>query len=191
MGYYTSDELNYYYFMATQFAMSDRFFWPVPTNSPDNRLYGLAATSQGYVHSPGQLTAKTIFEELEDAGISWKVYYSDKDGSGNPATHMNNFWGFTKNHLDKIVPISQYFTDLNNDTLPQVAFIEAGTLSGRDEHPGTSRSIINHFRHADTSGCGICRQHHERIDAEQFMEKFRIHSRVGRRWRILRTFRRC
>jgi phospholipase C len=138
MGYYTSDELNYYYFMASQFAMSDRWFSPVPTDSPDNRLYGLAATSQGYVHNPGQLTAKTIFEELQNAGISWKVYYSDKQSDGEPATRMNNFWGFTKNHLDKIVPISQYFTDLQNNTLPQVAFIEAGTLSGRDEHPGTA-----------------------------------------------------
>ncbi len=138
MGYYTSDELSYYYFMASQFAMSDRWFSPVSTNSPDNRLYAIAATSQGYVHKPGQLTAKTIFEELEDAGVSWKVYYSDEQSDGEPATSMNNFWGFTKNHLDKIVPVSQYFTDLQNGTLPSVAFIEAGTMSGRDEHPGTS-----------------------------------------------------
>jgi phospholipase C len=140
MGYYTSEELLYYHFMASQFAMSDRWFSPMSTNSPVNRLYGFAATSQGYVHNPSQLSAKTIFEELQNAGISWKVYYSDKESNGNPATRMNNFWGFTKNHLDKIVPISQYFTDLKNNTLPAVAFIETGTLSGRDEHPGTSSS---------------------------------------------------
>src|SRR5207302_2364975 len=140
MGYYTSYELNYYHFMATEFAMSDRWFSPVSTNTPGNRLYGFAATSQGYAHNPGQLTAKTIFEELQNAGVSWKIYYTDKEPSGQPATRMNNFWSFTKNHLNKIVPISQYFTDLQNNTLPAVAFIETGTLSGRDEHPGTSSS---------------------------------------------------
>src|SRR5947209_7086201 len=42
MGYYTDQDLPYYYFMATQFAMSDRWFSPVMTNTPANRLYAMA-----------------------------------------------------------------------------------------------------------------------------------------------------
>ena len=34
-----------------------------------------------------------------------------------------------------IAPISQYFTDLQNGTLPQVAQIEPATDAGLDEHP--------------------------------------------------------
>jgi phospholipase C len=125
--------------MASQFAMSDRWFSPVSTHSPGNHFYALAGTSEGWVHSPtSTLKSKTIFEELEDAGISWKVYYVDKDSDGSPATYFDNYWGFAGKHQDKVVPISQYFTDVKNGTLPAVAMISAGTNSGRDEHPGTS-----------------------------------------------------
>jgi phospholipase C len=49
-------------------------------------------------------------------------------------------WGQTvpKNWPYKIAPISQYFTDLKNGTLPQVAFIEPASNAGLDEHPSDS-----------------------------------------------------
>jgi phospholipase C len=37
--------------------------------------------------------------------------------------------------MSHVVPVSQYFTDLTNGTLPQVALIEGGYESGLDEHP--------------------------------------------------------
>ena len=40
-----------------------------------------------------------------------------------------------------IAPLSQYYTDVKNNTLPAFAFIESG--SGRnDEHPGSGQSIL-------------------------------------------------
>jgi phospholipase C len=81
IGYYGSADLNYYYYMASQFATSDRWFAPVMTRTQPNRDYLLAATSQGYVypigtdnHDQALLTAMPIFEELQDSGISWKIY---------------------------------------------------------------------------------------------------------------------
>ena len=38
-------------------------------------------------------------------------------------------------YAQNIAPISQYFTDLQNSTLPQVALIEPATDAGLDEHP--------------------------------------------------------
>lgn len=46
MGYYDQHLLNYYYFMASNFALSDRWFSPVSTNTDDNRL----ATFTGEQH---------------------------------------------------------------------------------------------------------------------------------------------
>jgi phospholipase C len=40
-----------------------------------------------------------------------------------------------------IAPLSQYFTDLTNSTLPSFAFIEAG-YGNNDEHPGSGQSIL-------------------------------------------------
>ncbi|MFB3915358.1 MAG: phospholipase C [Terriglobales bacterium] len=163
MGFYTERELNYYYFMASNFAVGDRFYSPVPANTTNNRLYMFAATSQGTVHTPngaeyrdpacvnsgapGQLTAKTIWQLLTENNISWKIYISDlspecSGGGPTPAclTHSTylQFFTWINNNATaqaNIVPVSQYFGDVANGTLPSVAFIETGSFSGRDEHP--------------------------------------------------------
>jgi len=87
MGYYTEHELNYYYFMASNFAMSDAFYSPNPTNTANNRIFAFGATSQGTVHTPGgaeacpgerlQVSSKPIFQVLSENNISWKIYVTD------------------------------------------------------------------------------------------------------------------
>jgi len=147
MGYYTDNELPYYYFMASQFATSDRFFSPAPTRTQPNRLYLLSATSAGHAYPPTtEATQTNIFALLQNAGVSWKVYVTDPGG-----TYLNNFTTFANAHQANIVPVSQYFTDVQAGTLPSVALIESGYESGRDEHaPGSvqvgaayAASIIN------------------------------------------------
>jgi len=85
MGYYDGSFLNYYYYMASQFAVSDRWFSPVASESVPNRIAAMTGgTTQGLVHDPGtdednlgvQLIIPTIFEELETNNVSWKIYYS-------------------------------------------------------------------------------------------------------------------
>ena len=78
MGYYTDRELPYYYFMASNFGTSDRWFSPVMTRTQPNRMYLYAATSHGHAYplasnSP-QLSDQTIFQLLQNKGISWKIY---------------------------------------------------------------------------------------------------------------------
>jgi phospholipase C len=163
MGYYTGDDLNYYYFMASKFATSDRWFNAAMTRTQSNREYMIAATSQGYAYPIGTdasdttlINSPTIFQELQSAGITWKIYV---DPSFSPCTgppydpaclltlsYVQNFqWGQTipTAYPNNIVPISQYFTDVANGTLPQVAQIEPATDAGRDEHPSTSDSQPN------------------------------------------------
>jgi uncharacterized repeat protein (TIGR02543 family) len=85
MGYYDQGFLNYYYYMAAQFAVSDRWFSPVASESVPNRIATMTGgTTQGLVHDPGssednlgvQLNIETIFQELDSAGVPWKIYYS-------------------------------------------------------------------------------------------------------------------
>jgi len=95
MAYYTDTgvsgaaELNYYYFMASQFAISDRWFSPVSSKSTPNRIATLTGgTTQGLVQDPftndhlPTLNAKSIFEELDSASpsVSWRIYYSLTQG---------------------------------------------------------------------------------------------------------------
>src|SRR5207245_2810581 len=56
-------------------------------------------------------------------------------------SYIQNFqWGHTvpANYPNSLVPLSQYFTDLNNGTLPQVAMIEPASSAGLDEHGSDS-----------------------------------------------------
>ena len=190
MGYYDQGFLNYYYYMASQFAVSDRWFSPVSSKSVDNRIATFTAgTTQGLVFDPGnddhqsQLAIPTIFQELQNNSVTWKIYYTvtqgactDPDdcsgGAGNqyPATDFEYLQDSYKYIYENptaaacvaptvassavgdktnsfciddthIAPISQYYTDLNNGTLPSFAFIEAG-YGVNDEHPGSGQSIL-------------------------------------------------
>ncbi len=190
MGYYDQTFLNYYYYMASQFAVSDRWFSPVASKSIANRVATFTGgTTQGLVKDPGgddklpQLDIPNIFQELDQAKVSWKVYYTVTQGfclSGDectggasaqyPATNFSTLsysYGYlyenpsgaactaptqpssvvgdTSNSFcidpTHIAPLSQYFTDLTNGTLPSFAFIEAG-YGNNDEHPGSGQSIL-------------------------------------------------
>jgi phospholipase C len=86
MGFYDQDFLNYYYYMASQFALSDRWFSPIASKTIPNRLVTMTGgTTQGLVRDPsnddhvGGLNIQTIFEKLDAAGVSWKIYYSVTD----------------------------------------------------------------------------------------------------------------
>lgn len=138
MGFYTDQDLPYYYFMATQFAMSDRWFSPVMTNTPANRLYSMAATSQGVVDKPlVNLTANTIFDTLQANSITWKNYVPDYPNGSS----LKSFPAFSKYVTTNIRPMDEYFTDLQNGTLPQVVFIDRDSINGLDEHPGAGNSV--------------------------------------------------
>jgi len=145
MGYYDETDLPFYYFMASQFATSDRWFAPAMSNSMANHIFLLAGTSAGHAYPfTTTLTNMNIFELLENKGISWKVYLTptsgppdDPEDTGN--TYLSSFQPFASLHKDKIVPVSVYFSDLANGTLPAVSLIE--TAPGLDEHPGKNIQI--------------------------------------------------
>lgn len=156
MGYFDWTDLNYYYFMASNFATSDRWFSPVMDRTQINRMYMIAATSAGHARplAPPEtpLSVTTIFQELEDAGISWRIYVNPvgtqcADNPTGPClenySYINQFhYGQTiKNSStlsQNIVPISQFTTDAQNGSLPQVALIEPPSNAGLDEHPDDS-----------------------------------------------------
>jgi phospholipase C len=191
MGYYDEGFLNYYYYMASQFAVSDRWFSPVSSKSIPNRIATFTGgTTQGLAFDPGsddhlsQLDIPTIFEKLDQSKVSWKIYYTVTQGScldqedcvgqsagakypatnfgyfsysyqylyGNPngaacvaPTQPSSVVGDTTNSFcidpNHIAPLSSYYTDLANGTLPSFSFIEAG-YGRNDEHPGSGQPIL-------------------------------------------------
>ena len=142
MGYYDGNDLPYYYFMASNFATSDRWFAPMSGNSNPNHVYLFAATTHGHAHDPGTLdsgTVKNIFQLLDAAGVTWRIYSHAIDSTtGKPETALTRFQPWASQHMANVVSDTQFMTDAQNGTLPSVAFIEENP--GVDEHPGATLS---------------------------------------------------
>lgn len=184
MGYFQDSDLNYYYFMASSFATSDRWFSPVMSRTQLNRMYLLGATSQGYAYPIGsnandqtQITATPIFEALQNAGITWKIYVNADNtncaGMSGDAqsqcllegySYLNEFSyeqtvlnsaGKTPDLLQNIVPVTQFTTDAQNGTLPQVALIEPASTEGLDEHPSDSDAYPENIQSGAAYAAGL------------------------------------
>ncbi|HEV3038918.1 MAG TPA: alkaline phosphatase family protein [Candidatus Angelobacter sp.] len=139
MGFYTHQDLISHYFLAAQFATSDRWFAPAPVETEPNRMYLVSSTSAGHAHKPTNPVSgvMTIFDLLEQKGISWKIYLTDP----NNDSELGFFSGFVAKHQANFVPVAQYLTDVQNGTLPQVSYIDPGFATGQDEHPGSGGHI--------------------------------------------------
>jgi len=150
MGYFVGDgQLNYYYFMASNFATSDRWFSPVMSRTQLNRMYLYGASSEGHAYPLNNeplLSGKTIFELMQDNGISWRIYvHPDNTGCTTPSclarysylSQWTYYQDVLQNMPNQFQPVSQLTTDMQNGTLPQVSFLEPAGYVELDEHPGT------------------------------------------------------
>jgi phospholipase C len=145
MGYFNGQTLPFYYDTANQFAVADRYFASVPGPTYPNRFYLLTGTSFGYVSNVTKVyNQKTIFESLEDAGVSWKIYLT--------SLQVEVLFQFVQDHqVGHLFPISQYYTDAANGNLPQVSFLESDPFGDvnheSDEHPPANVQVGEKFTH--------------------------------------------
>jgi phospholipase C len=124
MGYYNASDLPYYYFLAKYFTLCTNFFCSLlgPTNP--NRVAMVAGTAGGNTTNNianGSLTFPSLFDLLDAHGVTWKVYngfLAIAEGF-NSAAYFQKWVNDPRANLDDNV----YFTDCQNGTLPQVAFI--------------------------------------------------------------------
>ncbi|MEW6270701.1 MAG: alkaline phosphatase family protein [Thermodesulfobacteriota bacterium] len=137
MGYYTRRELPYYYRLYRTFATSDRHFCSMLGPTYPNRFYLLSGTSFGQIGNviPNlggpEYTQPSIFEQLDQAGITWRLYFSD--------VAFGILYGYVRaTGADNLKPLADYFADAAAGTLPQVSFIDPAFFAGEertDEHP--------------------------------------------------------
>ncbi|HYR97199.1 MAG TPA: alkaline phosphatase family protein [Candidatus Binatus sp.] len=149
MGYYDRSDFPFYYALYKKFATGDRYFCSALTQTFPNRFYLLAATSFGHIRndfptSPTDFAPAggTIFERLDQAGVTWKIYYSQ--------LAFANLFAYVRNTRQvNVVPINLYFTDAQNGTLPQVSFVDPIFLGAKnvenDEHPPANVQVGQEF----------------------------------------------
>jgi phospholipase C len=156
LGYYDDRDLPYYWNLVDEYVLFDRFFSSDHGGSFANHMFWVSGQPVGSsVRPEGYPDAITIFDKLEERGISWKFYVQNYDPninfrtseqiSGNRASQV--IWVPVLNiprFLDDpklashIVDLNEYYEDLESGTLPAVAYI---VPAGASEHPpGSIRS---------------------------------------------------
>jgi phospholipase C len=150
MGYYDQRDLPYYWNLAQSYVLFDRFFSSVPYGYRANRSYWVSAAAQpggGNGVSPaGYGNQLTIFDRLNAAGVSWKFYVQDYQPSqtfrartnSDPASQtvrvpLLNYARFVDDPSlnGHIVDLNQYYKDLADGTLPDVAYVASSGSSER------------------------------------------------------------
>ncbi|HEX3622707.1 MAG TPA: alkaline phosphatase family protein [Acidimicrobiales bacterium] len=146
MGYYTAADLPYYYSLYNTFAMGDRYFSSVQGPTFPNRFYLLAGTSFGHIQNDlaplDGFTQRSIFNLLDEAKVSWKVYFSEIPFAAE--------FSYVRAHaLGHLEPITQYYLDAATGHLPQVSFVDPILIGPpsveNDEHPPSNVQVGEAF----------------------------------------------
>jgi phospholipase C len=144
MGYYDASDIPFYYWLANEFALGDRYFSSLPGPTFPNRMYLLGASSYGLVRNSLPGDYDIIVDYLEEREVDWKVYAS---GSASIGMYISK----VKYLADHVVRIDQFFEDAKSGNLPQFAFIDpkvglaTGEWDNNDEHPPALAQIGQHF----------------------------------------------
>ena len=193
MGFYDRHDLPYYWKVAEDYVLFDRFFSSAMGGSYLNHVYWVAG-GPGNVDEAvpdGGLDVLTIFDRLQRAGVSWKFYVQDYDPSVTYRTplrlrHPDVASQTVRSPLltiprflddpalrSRIVDLDEYYKDLRNGTLPEVAYI--APAGGSEHPPGSSDGRAAHRARAA-----------ERPDGEQRVVELRLPAHLRRLGRLVR-----
>src|SRR5262245_1744999 len=146
MGYYTEEELPFYYSLFGDSTLCGNFFCSLLGPTWPNRFYLMAGTSGG-ITTNGQW-GYGIFDypmtcDLADAaGVTWKVYNVNWDSvpfgnTDNVAVFWENFAHDNRTRGSR----GGFLNDVRKGRLPQVSWIIPSFARGWDEHPPASVAV--------------------------------------------------
>ncbi len=135
MGYYTEDDLPFYYSLANTFTLANRWFCSVPAQTYPNRRFLMAGTASGIVSTDisNVMTYPpngTIWDQLSTYGIGWRNYFSDAPTSAI-------IFGTVTRHPDHYAWIEEFYADAAAGVLPAVSLVDCNMGAIQGEIPGT------------------------------------------------------
>ncbi|HZR81178.1 MAG TPA: alkaline phosphatase family protein [Candidatus Binatia bacterium] len=134
MGYWTEEDIPFYYGLARTFPLCDRFFCSVLAQTYPNRRFLLAGSAGGIISTTtAALQAPeppngNILQTMNDHGISWRDYYTDLPGVGV-------LLETTGRNVDKLKSIDSFFDDAASGSLPDVSFVDPNFSTQSEENP--------------------------------------------------------
>ena len=167
MGYYQPTDLPVTTQLADQGVLFDRWFSSVPGGTIANRLFAVSGTAvpdTDQVPAAGWPDLPLIFDRLQAAGVSWKVYVEHYEpaltvktagpkarrGGQVARVPLLALTRYEKNAglASHVVGLDTYFSDLATGALPAVSWIV--TTSSTERAPGVPllgqrevRNVVN------------------------------------------------
>jgi phospholipase C len=140
MDAFTPEQLPVLSTLAKSFAVYDAWFCAVPSQTYCNRSFFNASSSSGFVMNAPHTNwltgnvAPTIFNRLQDAGRTWRVYYDATQLL--PLTALIHAPVLAPYFLTNFATMDRLYEDMANGTLPDYAFVEPRMLfNHNDFHP--------------------------------------------------------
>jgi phospholipase C len=146
MGYYDGRDLPIFWNVARDYVLFDRFFAASAAGSVPNHLFWVSGRHGDSEGRLGRLP--TIFDRLDERGVSWKFYVEDYDPTDAAQAVRVPLLDSPRYVRDparfgRIVDLEQYYEDLRTGALPEVAYIAP---AGSSEHPpsriGAGQALI-------------------------------------------------
>ncbi len=139
MGYWTAEDLPFYYGLAQTFPLASRWFGSTLCQTYPNRRFLMAGTAAGIIGTDNaSLLAPpppngNIFDRLDAHAITWRNYHSDL-----PSVAI--LIKYAQRNTNKLLPIARFFADVAAGTLPAVSVVDpAFNGGGSEENPDDIR----------------------------------------------------
>ena len=146
MSCYTPEQVPVISAIARGFATFDHWFCEVPSQTFTNRSFYHAGTASGlvvnapYESFPAQNDAETIFERLDAAGLSWRVYVDP--GMPFSLTGMIHTPRLSTRFATHFSSLDDFFDDAERGKLAAYSFIEPNLLHAHnDYHPAYNANV--------------------------------------------------
>jgi len=139
LGYYTEDDLPFYYSLANTFTLANRWFCSAPAQTYPNRRFLMAGTASGVVATDtGNIGIYppngTLWDLLSAHGISWTNYFSD---APTTAIILDTILKYPE-HLGRI---EEFYLHAALGTLPAVSLVDCNMGAIQGEVPGVIGSL--------------------------------------------------
>ena len=149
MGTYDASTLTFYWALARRYVLFDHFFSSSDGGTLWNHLAWMTGSKGGLTEEQiprAGIDTSTIFDQLQAAGVSWKIYVENYD----PKVTIASTSDLNKIQLSRVpvlamprfvddpalmshvVPLTEYYHDITTGHLPAVSYV---VPSGSSEHP--------------------------------------------------------
>lgn len=142
MYHFTEDKLPVISTLAREFAVFNRWFASIPGPTLCNRAFAHYGTSFGHVGMElfyANQVFKSVFERLQSANVTSKLYYFDQVSSTLEVVNL------LQNQPQFFGSFAEFLQDCANDRLPTYSFVEpnysdhddgaGGVWIASDQHP--------------------------------------------------------